>query len=186
MKKPVGIRALAVGLIAGAVLGACSQSSAPTSTAPTSAGQASTAAEQPASSVSLDATVVASLDPWFDPTAAAGGGFNASNALSADDISVAFKSVPQASQLKVMANSSPPGAKGADVQTISVIGQDSSGVLKSLDANGKRAMGDALLTAAGAAWPNAAVSMLISDAAGTGGQIIGSRGPGGPNTVIVS
>jgi hypothetical protein len=130
--------------------------------------------------------VVAGLDPRFNPTAAAGGGINASNALSADDITTAFKSVPQASQLKLMANSSPPGAKGADVQTISVIAQDTSGLLKTLDPTGKRAMGDALLTAAGGAWPNAAVSMLISDPAGAGGAIIGSRGPGGPNTVIVS
>jgi len=183
MKTAFHFRALGAGLAALLVLGGCAQNSTPeTSTAPTTI----TAGNQPSSAVTVDATVVAGLDPRFNPTAAAGGGINASNAISADDLAAAFKSIPQASQLKLTANSSPPGAKGADVQTISVIAQDTSGVLKGLDPTGKRALGDALLTAAGAAWPNAAVSMLISDAVGAGGQIIGSRGPGGPNTVIVS
>lgn len=174
MKMVVEARVLGVGLMAMVLLGACAQQS------PASSANGPTAIAQVA------ATAETSLDPRFNPTAAAGGGINASNAVSADDISAAFKSVPQASQLKLMANSSPPGAKGADVQSISLIAQDTSGVLKGLDAAGKRVLGEALLTAAGVAWPNASVSMLISDAAGAGGQIIGSRGPGGPNTVIVS
>jgi hypothetical protein len=184
MKMLPEIRALGVGLGAIVILGACSQNTTPqTNTAPTigsvDVGQVSTV-------VSQQATVVAGLDPRFNPTAAAGGGINASNVISADDIAAAFKSLPQASQLKLTANSSPPGAKGADVQSVSVVAQDTSGVLKGLDPNGKRALGDALLTAAGAAWPKASVSMLISDASGAGGQIIGSRGPDGTNTIIVS
>jgi hypothetical protein len=179
------IRAVVAGLVAMVVLGACSQSSPPPTTAPTTVSQASTAVSQAATSLSEGATT-ATLDPRFNPTAAAGGGINASNVISADDIVAAFKAVPQASQLKVTANSSPPGAKGADVQSVSVVAQDASSLLKSLDPDGKRALGDALLTAAGAAWPNASVSLLVTDATGAGGQIIGSRIAGGGNTVIVS
>ena len=133
-------------------------------------------------------TVAVSLgdDPRLNATAAVGGGINASNAISADDIASVFKSLPQASQLKVTANSSPPGAKGSDVQSVSVNCQDTGGVLKGLDPPGKRTLGEAMLTAAAAAWPNASVSLLVSDPAGTGGQIIGIRAPGGANTVIVS
>ena len=174
MKMVVEFGALAVGLAAMVVLSACSQNPAsPSGTAPTVMAE-------------VAATAETSLDPRFNPTMAVGGGINASNVISADDIAAAFKSIPQVSQLKVMANSSPPGAKGADVQSVSVIGQDTSGVLKGLDANGKKALGDAVLTAAGVAWPNAAVSLLITDAASAGGQIIGSHSPGVPNTIIVT
>ncbi len=168
------LRAFVVALAALAVLGACSQSSQ------SSAGSAPTAIAE------IIATAETSTDPRFNPTAAAGGGINASNAISADDITTALKAVPQASQLKLMANSSPAGAKGGDVQSVSIIAQDAGGLLKSLDATGKKTLGDALLTAAGTAWPNASVSLLVTDPAGAGGQIIGSRAPGGANTVIVS
>ena len=110
----------------------------------------------------------------------------ASNTISADEISNVFKSLPQVSQLKMAANSSPPGAKGSDVQSVSVNCQDIGGVLKGLDAPGKRTLGEAMLAAAGAAWPNASVSLLVSDPSGAGGQIIGIRAAGGTNTVIVS
>ena len=187
MTMPHEIRALAAALAAIGALAACSPAAPPaTNSAPASAPQATATGNQPASAVTVDATIVAGLDPRFNPTAAAGGGINASNAVSADDVAAALKSIPQASQLKVTANSSPPGARGADVQSVSIIAQDSSGLLKGLDETGKRGLGEALLTASGAAWPNAAVSMLISDAAGAGGQIIGNRTPGGPNTLFVS
>jgi hypothetical protein len=55
-----------------------------------------------------------------------------------------------------------------------------------LDSDGRRTLGEALLTAAGTAWPQARVSLLVIDPAGSAGQIIGSRPPGGPNSVIVS
>jgi len=84
------------------------------------------------------------------------------------------------------ANSSPPGAKGGDVQTVSVNCQDTGGLLKGLDATGKRTLGEAMLTAAAEAWPNASVSLLVSDPSGASGQIIGIRTAGGANTVIVS
>ena len=60
------------------------------------------------------------------------------------------------------------GARGPDVTSISVVAQDTGGLLKSLDAAGKRSLGDAILTAAGTAWPNASVSLLISDPGGGG------------------
>jgi hypothetical protein len=174
MKMPFECRPLGVGLAAMVLLGACSQGSAP----PPPASVQTIVAEVP--------TADTSSDPRLNPTAAVGGGINASNAISADDVSSALKAVPQASQLKLTANSSPPGAKGKDVQSVSIIAQDTGGVLKALDATGKRALGDALLSAAVAAWPNATVSLLVSDPSGTGGQIIGSRAVGGVNTVIVS
>ena len=167
------IRALGAGLATLALLGACAQPVPPaTDSAPTAL-------------VEAIATAGAAVDPRFNPTAAAGGGINASNAITADDIATIFKAIPQANQLKLEANSSPPGARGSDVQTVSVIAQDTGGVLKGLDATAKRALGDGLLTAAGTAWPNASVSLLVSDPAGAGGQIIGSRAAGGTNTVIV-
>jgi hypothetical protein len=55
-----------------------------------------------------------------------------------------------------------------------------------MDQAGKRALGEAMLNAAVAIWPKASVSLLISDAVGGGGQIIGSHPPGGANTVIVA
>ncbi len=180
-------RALSVGLTALVILGACSQNSTPqTNSAPTTASQAATVVSQAATAVIASGTALPTIEAHFNPTEAVGGGANSSNAISGDDITAAFKSVVQASQLKLVANSSPPGAKGSDVQSVSVIGQDSSGLLKGLDMTGKRALGDALLTAAGAAWPNASVSLLVTDTTGTGGQIIGSRGAGSPNMVIVS
>ena len=45
---------------------------------------------------------------------------------------------------------------------------------------------EAMLTAASTAWPNASVSLLVSDPSGAGGQIVGIRAAGGTNTVIVS
>jgi hypothetical protein len=59
-------------------------------------------------------------------------------------------------------------------------------VLKGLDATAKKSLGDAILTAASTAWPNATISLLVSDPAGGGGQIIGSRPKGGPNTVLAT
>jgi hypothetical protein len=173
MKVLVEIRALGIGLLAAVLLGACAQA------APTVSSGA------PAAAVEAAPTAPTSDDPRLNPTAAVGGGVNASNAISADDISSVFKSLPQASQLKMTANSSPPGAKGSDVQSISVNCQDTGGVLKGLDASGKRSLGEAMLTAAGAAWPNASVSLLVSDPSGAGGQIIGIRAAGA-NTVIIS
>src|SRR6266849_6589793 len=174
MKTLVEVRAIVFGVLAVVLLGACSQSS------PTQSGSA------PATAVEAAPTAPTSNDPRLNPTAAVGGGINASNAISADDISSVFKSLPQASQLKMTANSSPPGAKGSEVQSVSINCQDSGGVLKSLDAAGKRTLGEAMLTAAGTAWPNASVSLLVSDPSGAAGQIVGIRAAGGTNTVIVS
>jgi len=174
MQLQVKIRGVGLALIAVVVLGACSQ---PPPSQPSTA---------PTAEVGAAPTAPVSSDPRLDPTAAVGGGINASTAISGDDLTTVFKSLPQASQLKITANSSPPGAKGSEVQSVSVNCQDTGGVLKSLDAAGKRTLGDALLTAAGAAWPNASVSLLVSDPSGASGQIIGIRAAGGANTVIVS
>jgi hypothetical protein len=149
------------------VLGACSQTSSP------SAGGSATAASE-------ISTAVSKLDPQFNPTAVVSG------ALSADEVNAAFTSIPQIDQLKVMANASPAGARGEDVQSVSIVAQDSAGVLNTLDQDGKRSLGDSILRAAGTAWPKASVSLLITDPSGRGGQIIGSHPPGGANTVIVS
>jgi hypothetical protein len=174
MQLRLEIRSVGLGLAAVVMLGACSPSSpVQTSTAPTAV-------------VETPPTAPSSTDPRLNPTAAVGGGINASNTISADDVSSVFNSLPQTSQLKITANSSPPGAKGTDVQTVSVNCQDTGGLLKGLDATAKRTLGEAMLTAAGAAWPNASVSLLVSDPSGTGGQIIGLRAAGGANTVIVS
>ena len=129
---------------------------------------------------------MATLEARFDPTAAVGGGMNSSNTVVADDLKTVFASVAQIDKLNVTANSSPPGIRGGDVESVSVTAQDGGGFLKTLDQAAKRSLAEALLTAAAAAWPNARVSLLVSDPAGTGGQIIGSRPRGGPNTVIVS
>ena len=173
MNIMVEVRSFAVGILAMVLLGACSSSSpAQTSNAP--------------APVEAAPTAPSSTDPRFNPTAAVGGGINASNAISADDVTAVFNALPQASGFKMTANSSPPGAKGGDVQSVSVNCQDTGGVLKGLDAAGKRTLGEAMLTAAGAAWPNASVSLLVSDPSGAGGQIIGIRAAGGANTVIVS
>jgi hypothetical protein len=173
MKRLVEIRAAGIVLLTVVLLAACSQSS-PSQTS------------NPPTSVEAAPTAPASNDPRLNPTAAVGGGINASNVISADDINSVFKALPQTSQFKMTANSSPPGAKGSEVQTVSVNCQDTGGVLKSLDAAGKRTLGEAMLTAAGTAWPNASVSLLVSDPSGAAGQIVGIRAAGGTNTVIVS
>ena len=167
--------ALWAGLIVLVILGACSQSAQP-------------AVETSTSVISAieGATPQASAEGHFNPTEAVGGGANASNAVSPDEVAKVFAAVPQAGQLRLMANSSPPGAAGPDVATVSVVAQDSGGVLKGLDATAKRSLGDAILSAAATAWPNANVSLLVSDPAGSGGSIIGSRPVGGPNTVIAT
>jgi len=173
MKRLVEIRAAGIALLGVVLLVACSQSS-PSQTS------------NPPTSVEAAPTAPSSNDPRLNPTAAVGGGINASNVISADDINSVFKALPQTSQFKMTANSSPPGAKGSEVQTVSVNCQDTGGVLKSLDAAGKRTLGEAMLTAAGTAWPNASVSLLVSDPSGAAGQIVGIRAAGGTNTVIVS
>src|SRR5882672_6589056 len=153
-----------VALIVLVALGACSQSAPPAANAPTGVVDAGPA--------------VATLEPRFDATAAVGGGMNASNSLVTDDVKAAFASVPQIDRLQLAANSSPPGAKGPDVTSVSVTAQDGGGLLKEMDQAAKRSLADALLTAAGTAWPNASVSLLVSDPTGTGGTIIGSRARG--------
>jgi hypothetical protein len=163
------------GMVVLGALGACAQRSAP----PVETGPVATSAIQ-------GATPVGTFEGHLDPTAAVGGGANASSALSPNEVARVFGTVAQASQLRVTANASPPGATGADVSSVSVVAQDSGGLLKSLDAPGKQSLGDAILTAAATAWPNASVSLLITDPAGAGGTIIGTRPKGGPNSVIAS
>ena len=172
MKVMLDLRAVSVGVLAVVVLGACSQSAPQQASVPTTIAQAATEAP--------------TLEARFNPTAAVGGGINASNAVSADDVTSVLASVPGINQLKVTANSSPAGAKGADVTSVSLIAQDSGGLLNGLDSAGKRTLAEAILTAAATAWPKAGVSLLVTDPSGNGGQIIGSRAPGGPNTVIAS
>lgn len=166
-------RACGIAMVALLVLGACSQGNPPpVANAPTGVTEATTPVE--------------TLEPRFDATAAVGGGMNSSNTVVTDDLKAVFASVPQIDKLRITANSSPPGAKSGDVQTVSVVAQDAGGLLKELDQAARRGLGEALLTAAGTAWPNASVSLLVSDPAGAGGTIIGSRAAGGPNTIIVS
>jgi hypothetical protein len=172
MKVFHGIDALGTALLALVVLGACSQAVPPAANVPTGVSEA--------------ATAVVTLEARFDATAAVGGGMNSSNTVSTDDIKTVFAAVPQINKLTLTANSSPPGARGGDVTSVSVIAQDGGGLLKELDSTAKQNLADALLTTAGTAWPNATVSLLVSDPAGAGGQIIGSRAKGGPNTIIVS
>jgi hypothetical protein len=167
-------RALVAGLVVAIVLGACSQ---PAPVAPTAvqSGPIATSAVQ-------GATPIGTVEGHFNPTEAVGGGANSSSAVS--DLATVFASVAQASQLKITANASPPGATGADVSSVSIVAQDPGTLLKGLDATAKQGLGDAILTAAGSAWPNATVSVLISDTTGT--TIIGSRPKGGPNTVFAT
>ena len=95
--------------------------------------------------------------------------------------------IPQASGLKVTATSIPPGARGGDVLSVALIAQDTTGVLKPLDQAGKRGLAESLLNAAGAAWPKAAVSLVIqADPTNGGTQVVGSRPPGGPTTIVIS
>jgi hypothetical protein len=117
-------------------------------------------------------------------TEAVGYSSNATGVVA--DLSQVFASVQQATQLQLTANATPAGATGADVQSISIVGQDKGGLLKSLDVAGKQSLGGALLTAAAAAWPNATISLLITDPAGTGGTIIGQHPQGGQNSIIAS
>ncbi|HEV7663787.1 MAG TPA: hypothetical protein VGQ62_09655 [Chloroflexota bacterium] len=170
----LGRRRVGVAVAAMLVLGACSQGATPQTATP-----AATFAAPPP-------TAEGTVNPRFDPTAGVGGGINSSNAISADDVVKALSAVPQVDKLKLSANSSPPGATGADVVSVSINAQDTGGLLKALDAAGKRALGEALLAAAGAAWPKATVSLLVSDTAGGGGQIIGSRPPTGQALVIAT
>src|SRR5579864_4655476 len=122
--------------------------------------------------------------PGVTATEAVGYSSNASAAVA--DLSQVFASVQQASQLQLTANSSPPGATGADVQSVSIVGQDKGGLLKSLDAAGKQSLGNGLLTAAAAQWPNASISLLVSDPSGGGGTIIGTHPQGGQSSVFAS
>jgi hypothetical protein len=177
MKMNLDARALGAGLIAVIVLGACSQGAAPQTGGSAPPGP-TTVAEIP--------TAAGTPDPRFNATAAVGGGINASNVVSADDVKAAFGAVPQIDQLKLSLNSSPPGARGTDVTSVSIVAQDSGGVLKAMDQAAKRSLAEAILNGAAGAWPKSSISLLLSDPTGGGGQIIGSHSPGGPNTVIVS
>ena len=165
--------ALSAGVAFGLVMAACSQ-----------AAPAIVQTAVPTNAAAVGATPAPTgVEPQFNPTEGVGGGSNASSAVA--EIGTILASVPQASQLKVSANSSPPGATGPDVQSISIVAQDPEGLLKGLDATAKKTLGDAILTAASTAFPNANVSLLVTAAAG-GGQIIGSRPKGGPNTVFAT
>jgi hypothetical protein len=166
------VRAIAAGLLVGLVLTACGQAAPPEPTA------------APTSDIEGVTPVVGTVEGHFNPTEAIGQGANSSSAVS--DIASVFATVQQASQLRITANSSPPGATGGDVQTISIVAQDAGGLLKSLNADGKQSLGTALLNAAAAAWPNASISLLVSDPTGASGTIIGNRPKGGQNTVIAS
>jgi hypothetical protein len=176
LKMRAGALAVGVGIAIVTLLAACGQS------APAESGAAPAAG--PTSAVEGATPVVGEVQGHFDPTEAVGQGSNSSSAVS--DAASAFSSVQQASRLKIAANSSPPGATGGDVQTISIVAQDTGGVLKELDAAGKQNLGNSLLSAAASAWPNASISLLISDPNGAGGTIIGNHPKGGQNTVIAS
>ena len=159
-------------------LGACAPT-APAELGPTRAAAGGTGAT---------AAPVASNEPRLDPTAAIGGGINASASVSAEELKAVFAGVQQASQLRLSANASPPGATGPDVTSVSIRAEDAAGdVLKRLDAPAKKSLGEALLNAAAATWPRARISLLVTDTSGAGGgQVLGSRLPNGTNTVIVS
>jgi len=165
------IRAIGGAAVSLAVLGACSQPAPP-------AG--------PTSPPVATFPPAGTLEARFNPTAAIGLGANVAGALSTDDLAPVFAAVTQTGQMRFSANASPAGARGADVQSVSIRAEDTGGVLRGLDSAGRRTLGDALLTAAATAWPQARVSLLVVDASGAAGQIIGSRPPGGPNSVIVS
>jgi hypothetical protein len=98
-------------------------------------------------------------------------------------LKAALAAVPQIDQLRMTANSSPAGAKGDAVLSVSITGQDPNGVLAKLDSAAKKSLAEAILTGAGTAWPKASISLLVT---GGGGPIVGSRQPGGPNMVIAS
>ena len=165
--------ALATAVIVALVLVACGQPAPAQPTQPSG---------PEATSAILGATAVGTTEAHFNPTEGVGGGALGSNPVA--DVTSVFASVQQATQLQISATSTPPGATGGDVQAVSAVAQDKGGLLKSLDATGKKALGDALLTAAATAWPNATISLLVTDT--SGGSIIGSRPKGGPNTVLAS
>ncbi len=129
----------------------------------------------------------ATAPPESSPAAGSNApGYEANSTGAVADLSSAFATVQQASQLRITANATPPGATGANVQSISIIADDTGGMLKSLDTAGKQSLGNALLNAAATEWPNATISLLVSNASGGGGTIIGSRPQGGQNTVIAT
>jgi hypothetical protein len=165
-----GAWAIGAGAAVALVFGACGQA----------VPSAPTAGPEPTSVAA--GTPLPTVEGHFNPTEAIGQGANASNAVS--DVASVFATVQQASQLHFTANSSPPGATGADVQTVSIVAQDTGGLLKGLDPTGRQSLGNALLSAAATAWPNASISLLISDASGAGGTIIGNHPKGGQNAVI--
>jgi hypothetical protein len=173
-----GVRALVAGLAVLILIAACSQGSPPP--------LATTSSEPsgPPPGIEGATPMVTGVEGRFNPTEAVGGGANSSSAVS--DLARVMASVQQASQLKLSANASPPGATGADVTSVSIVAQDTLGVLKGLDAAGKKSLGDAILTAASEAWPNASVSLLVTDPAAGGGTVIGTRPKGGPNSVIAT
>jgi hypothetical protein len=162
------MRAMAVGVVVGLILTAC--------------GQAAPREPEPTAAIEGVTPVASAVEGHFNPTEAIGQGANSSSSVT--DVASVFAAVQQASQLKITANSSPPGATGGDVQSVSVIAQDTGGVLKGLNADGKQTLGNALLNAAVAAWPNASISLLISDPAGASGTIIGNHPKGGQNSII--
>ncbi len=165
-----GARALVVSLCVAIGLAAYAQQAPP--------------AVQPTSVVESAKPIVTDVAGHFDPTQAVGQGANSSSAVG--DAASVFASIQQASQLKIAASVNPPGSTGADVALVSIVAQDSGGLLKGMDSAAKRSLADALLTSASTAWPNASISLLISDPAGAGGTVIGNRPKGGPNTVIAS
>lgn len=166
------MRPLAAGLFVLALLAACSQ---PAPVTPT---------EVVATVLSVP-TSASTLTARFNATAAVGGGVNASGSVAEEQLKTVFAAVQQTAQMKISANSAPPGATGAAVTSVSITAEDSGGVLKTLDTAARRALGEALLTAAAAAWPQASVTLLVSDPTSSS-QIIGSRPSGGPNVVIAS
>lgn len=168
----MSIRAVSLGLLMAIGLAACGQAAqAPVVETP---GAVATSAVQ-------GATAVGTVEGHFNPTEAVGGGANSSSSVS--NLTNIFAALPQANQLQISANASPPGATGPDVTSVSIVAQDRGGLLKGLDATGKQSLGEALLTAAGGAWPNATISLLVT---GTGAQIMGSRPKGGPNSIIAT
>ena len=172
-----GLLAVGVAIAIVVVLAACGQS-APDASAPTQAESGPTSAVEGAT------PVVGVVEGHFNPTEAIGQGANSSSAVN--DPASAFASVQEASKLRITANSSPPGATGGDVQTISIVAQDTGGVLTELDPAGKQNLGNALLAAAATAWPNASISLLVSDPNSGSGTIIGNHPKGGQNTVIAT
>jgi hypothetical protein len=96
--------------------------------------------------------------------------------------------VAGAADLRFMANASPVSAGGSDVTSISIKAEDTGPVLKSLDQPARKALGEALLAAASTSWPNARVTLLVSDPTGkTPGQIVATHDPkSGANTVLAT